>query len=98
MDGTRAPNDQPANDTDQPRQSTGGQPAPAAPVPPTPKTPPARIGTWLDKWVFWRALTFGFWYWLLGAILHKALGVDVLPSPAWAWAFPLVTVVYLAGR
>ncbi len=53
------------------------------------------ITGWIETWLVWRLCSLGPWYWLLGAVVHKATGKDLLPSSGWIFFTPLFTVFYL---
>ncbi len=70
--------------------------SPAAPAKEPAKRP--SLGHFVEKWIVWRATSFALWYWVLGAFIQHASGVDKLACKGWIALAPGLALVFFAAR
>ncbi len=87
----------PGIDNKEPSSLDKSAPQADSPVP-APPSPQSRLNSFrslMETWLIWRLTAFGPWYWFLGAVVHKATGSDLLPSPGWIFFTPFIAVILL---
>src|SRR6266568_3839284 len=87
----------PGIDNKEPSSLDKSAPQADSPVP-APPSPQSRLNSFrslMETWLIWRLTAFGPWYWFLGAVVHKATGSALLPSPGWIFFTPFIAVILL---